>query len=217
MKEWGGQLMLFHDPQRAAPAWELPELPEHGAADWDPFRPANRWVIRSHPQEFGENGMDVAHFPFLHSQQTASIRVVSFEANGPVFVHRTHQRYAIFGLAKLFAKDVTGPLDVSVLGPGVAINRASVEVGAVLSYAYAFFFTPIDGERVAVWSMLAMRKTVNPLLRRLLWAKARREGARTIGQDIPIWENKKYRERPLLSEADGPIMAYRRWARQFYE
>ena len=46
--------------------------------------------------------------------------------------------------------------------------------------------------------------------------KAIREGARTIEQDIPIWENKRYRERPLLSDADGPIMQFRRWYHQFY-
>jgi hypothetical protein len=39
---------------------------------------------------------------------------------------------------------------------------------------------------------------------------------RTLEQDFPIWENKCYRERPPLCEADGPIQEFRRWARQFY-
>ena len=34
--------------------------------------------------------------------------------------------------------------------------------------------------------------------------------------DFPIWENKLYRERPLLCDGDGPIADYRRWAAQFY-
>jgi len=99
---------------------------------------------------------------------------------------------------------------------GCAINRASVEAGIRLSYTYLFFFTPKEDERVEVRSTLGMRRLGNRLAESLLMRKAIREGARTIEQDIPIWENKLYRERPLLSEADGPIMQYRRWYRQFY-
>jgi hypothetical protein len=39
---------------------------------------------------------------------------------------------------------------------------------------------------------------------------------RDLLQDFPVWENKAYLERPRLAEGDGPIMRYRRWARQFY-
>ena len=38
-----------------------------------------------------------------------------------------------------------------------------------------------------------------------------------LEQDFPIWENKLYRERPLLCDADGPIHKFRRWAAQFYQ
>ena len=36
-------------------------------------------------------------------------------------------------------------------------------------------------------------------------------------QDIPIWESKAYYEHPMLTSGDGPIMPFRRWARQFYD
>ena len=35
-------------------------------------------------------------------------------------------------------------------------------------------------------------------------------------QDVPIWENKIYRERPIITKTDGPVTQYRRWFRQFY-
>jgi hypothetical protein len=35
-------------------------------------------------------------------------------------------------------------------------------------------------------------------------------------QDVPIWENKMYRDRPPITRVDGPIVQYRRWFRQFY-
>jgi phenylpropionate dioxygenase-like ring-hydroxylating dioxygenase large terminal subunit len=214
-REWCGAILVHHDPEAARPTWELPAMPETESPDWTPFRPANRWVIRSHPQEFGENGMDIVHFPFLHSQQTAEIRSDELRAEGPLLFHRTFQRYAIFGLARLWAPEVKGPLDITLVGPGCAVNRARVQAGIELEYTYLFFFTPLDGEHVEMRSLLSMRRVGSRLLEWVLLRKAMSEGARTIEQDIPIWENKRYRERPLLSEADGPILAFRRWYRQF--
>ena len=46
-----------------------------------------------------------------------------------------------------------------------------------------------------------------------------REIQRRMGQDIPIWENKRSLERPLLcdgdGDGDGPIPKARGWMRQF--
>ena len=41
------------------------------------------------------------------------------------------------------------------------------------------------------------------------------DNIRTFEQDFPIWENKVYRERPVLCDGDGPIHEFRRWAAQF--
>jgi 3-ketosteroid 9alpha-monooxygenase subunit A len=40
----------------------------------------------------------------------------------------------------------------------------------------------------------------------------------TVGfqQDVAIWENKVWRDRPTLCDGDGAIGALRRWYRQFY-
>jgi hypothetical protein len=37
-----------------------------------------------------------------------------------------------------------------------------------------------------------------------------------MAEDIPIWENKRYYRRPLLSDGDGPFPVYRKWMRQFF-
>jgi phenylpropionate dioxygenase-like ring-hydroxylating dioxygenase large terminal subunit len=37
-----------------------------------------------------------------------------------------------------------------------------------------------------------------------------------VSQDIPIWENKIYRETPVLRPSEKPITEHRRWAQQFY-
>lgn len=216
IREVNGQIMAWHDLAGRAPTWEPPEIPEFGALEWTPVRKGRHWIIRTHVQDLCENGMDSAHFPLLHSQQTKRMRTESVETNGPVFVHRTFQYYNVFGLAKSFVDEVSGPLDVTLNGLAFAINRARVDVKIQLHYTFAFYFTPIDEKRVEVIFFLAVRRLPVPFANAILLRKAIREGGHTIDQDIPIWENKRYRERPALCDGDGPILRYREWASQFY-
>ena len=215
-REVNGQIMAWHDLAGQAPNWEPPEFPEYGSSEWTPFRDGCHWTVRSHVQEFGENGMDNAHFPFLHVQQTKHMRTESVEANGPVFIHRSFQHYNLFGLAKLIVDEVSGPLDVTVYGLGCVVNRTRVDAKIQLHYTYPFYITPIDEEWVEVNSMVAMRRLPIPFANGILLRKAIREGGNTIDQDVPIWENKRYRPRPALCDGDGPIMRFRQWASQFY-
>ena len=36
-------------------------------------------------------------------------------------------------------------------------------------------------------------------------------------RDIPVWEAKVYRQRPLLCHIEGDIVRIRNWAQQFYQ
>ena len=217
VNEVNGVIYAYHHHANKEPDWFVPEQEEYQSPEWVPFQPGARWRIRTHLQELGENGMDKAHFSYLHPQQTKNMRSESIEEDGHIFIHRTFQYYSVFGLAKLFIDEVSGPLDLTLYGMGTAVNRTCVDARIKLYYTFIFFFTPIDLEHTEVTCMLTMKKTGGPLVTRMLMQKAIKEGQRTIDQDVPIWENKIYRNKPILCDGDGPIMRYRRWARQFYE
>src|SRR5262245_45607791 len=36
-------------------------------------------------------------------------------------------------------------------------------------------------------------------------------------EDVQIWENKVFRERPMLCDGDGDVGGLRRWYQQFYQ
>ena len=40
---------------------------------------------------------------------------------------------------------------------------------------------------------------------------------REVGQDAPIWEAKRYVEKPILCDGDGKLGPLRKWYQQFYE
>jgi hypothetical protein len=37
-----------------------------------------------------------------------------------------------------------------------------------------------------------------------------------VGQDIPIWEHKRYQPIPALASSEKPITQFRQWFKQFY-
>jgi 3-ketosteroid 9alpha-monooxygenase subunit A len=209
-------ILVWYHPERKPPFWERKELPESLSDEWAPFSPSWEWRIRTHCQEVCENGMDLVHFPHLHSQQTRSIESVALDIEGHTLVHRTHQEFNLFGIAKLLTDRVHGPLDMSLEGLGCLDLRAVVHAKIDLAYMFTFYLTPIDQEHIHMRSLVTMKKTGGRLATWLLMRKASREGRRIIDQDVPIWEGKDYLARPGLAEDGGPIMRFRHWARQFY-
>ena len=37
-----------------------------------------------------------------------------------------------------------------------------------------------------------------------------------VSQDLPIWENKRYVERPVVTKSEKKLLEQGQWARQFY-
>jgi len=72
--------------------------------------------------------------------------------------------------------------------------------------------TPIDEEHVHVrWIFTAPRSAGDDAT-----AMAAEAFCTGVSQDIPIWENKVYRERPVLTKSEKPITEHRAWCQQFY-
>src|SRR5207248_1935689 len=78
------------------------------------------------------------------------------------------------------------------------------------------YCTPIDEERIEIRGVVNLRRLDDPIVTEQILELFYRAYVIDFAMDFPVWENKVYRERPLLSTADGPFMSYRRWARQFY-
>lgn len=128
VREVNGVIMAYHAARGEAQPWDFAALPEYADAAWTPFFKANRWRICTHLQEVGENGVDNAHFGYLHTQQTKTMKTHDVVTEGPVFIHRTHQVYNLFRFAKRWlSSEVSGPLDITCYGLGCVVNRALVE------------------------------------------------------------------------------------------
>jgi nitrite reductase/ring-hydroxylating ferredoxin subunit len=220
VREQNGLILAYHHADGQAPSHELPLLPEHGSEEWTPFQ-QQRWKVRMHCQEVGENAADVAHQRFLHLTGAVP-EVLEFRDAGPVFELRTKMpgmrtHVTMYGLG---AEVFRGRLHLSTRPPsGVngenEANGEKTPTGPV-DCLDAIFTTPIDEDFVDMRHIFSVKRCATEeetAVAESSWIKTAADG---VADDIRIWERKAYRQPPMLCDGDGPIGQFRRWARQFY-
>ena len=211
VRECNRMIWAWYHPRRLAPLFELDNITELKDPNWSEFD-LYEWEINSCIQETGENGVDIAHFVYVHNAREMPKAAITLDG------HRRDTDMVTKGPAI----DEAGNLDFNKLenshltskncGPGMTtqvFSRAfkTVMLGTV---------TPITQNRLilrfAFTKPLDISDSFNILTDGMI-----AEIVRQVQFDIPIWENKIYRETPLLCDGDGPIAKYRKWFSQFYD
>src|SRR5688572_9087426 len=65
VSEKNGVVWVWHHPDNALPTFEVIEREETLSPEWS-AQQRFLWVVDTNPQEIAENGVDVAHFRFVH-------------------------------------------------------------------------------------------------------------------------------------------------------
>jgi phenylpropionate dioxygenase-like ring-hydroxylating dioxygenase large terminal subunit len=217
IQEVNGLIMVYHHAQGSPPTWEIPELPEYLSEEWTPLRQVCRWKIYSHVQEILENGLDIAHLPFLHSSAIRAVKNYTVETKDLVFYYSISLTYKLTStFVGIFGSEAEGSYDVTSYGLGWSVSRLHIKSLIELSFLNLGWITPIDEEYLDVRLVFSMKKVFNEPLTRILGMIISKSTARAFEEDIPIFEHKAYRNEPFLCEGDGPIVQFRRWTRQFY-
>jgi len=201
--ERNGQIMVWHDLAGGEPTWEPPVLEEYGHEGWTEYL-TRSWVVKSCNQELGENAVDAAHFYYLHG--TARMPKAEGKLNGH------HMHVDSDTLMTTPGGQVEGQLAVDCYGFGFTTTRFTGLVETLLVSSA----TPIDGEHTELRFAFTVKMTLGRSMSKGVGKAFVAEISRQLEQDIPIWENKVYLDRPVLCEGDGPIGLYRTWSRQFY-
>jgi 3-ketosteroid 9alpha-monooxygenase subunit A len=203
-----GVVFVWHEASGALPDFPIPALPELEAG-WTPSPFRRR--LRARLLDVKENIVDFAHFPILHRA-----RVMGF-VRPPRIVHRESSATS-FALdveadAQLFGMPIETAISYRLHGPGIEEARVLRPLPLLLR----FLTTPIDDETLDFVVLAYAPPSRIPGLQRLKAGFFRRRVAREVAQDARIWEEKAFQPRPVLSEADGPIVALRTWLSRFYE
>lgn len=201
--ERNGFVFAWWDRTGREPWFEVPAIDEASDANWSsPDR--YEWRIAAHNQELGENGVDSAHFHFVHGTQ--SVPITEAEEEG------AYRRAFSAIEMKTPRGEVKGGIDSQQAGFGFAATRFT-GICETLELATT---TPIDEGNVHVRYAFVQPKVDGNDPRGGVAAAIIRDIVKQMNEDVPIWENKVYKARPILCDGDGPIADFRRWAQQFY-
>lgn len=206
VSESNGMVFAYYDQAGREPEWEVPVLRDD-AREWTDWRTSS-YTVRTHVQDMAENILDRAHFTNVHDMEPPADRRFDVRFVGPRMIVEQTMR-----MASGPSKGVEILAKTTNCGPGMSFVEVSLgEIATLALVAH----TPIDEEMVALdLSFCLERLEDETVTRRIQEVNAEIVNGQ-FRQDIAIWEHKAYRERPMLTAADGPILEYRRWYRQFY-
>ena len=185
--ERNGMIWAWHHLEGGDPFYDVPEVPELSDPEWsEPY--TAEYVVGTVCQEMAENNHDPAHFRFVHGTDDIPEQDVSIEG--------CYKR--VVGMEGHFVRETFG------LGLGV------LRMTDVMTFFTST--TPIDEESVHVrWTFLTPVASGPDAAKGV--AEAFLGG---VSQDIPIWENKRYVERPVVVKDERSILDHREWCKQFY-
>ena len=199
--ERNGIVWVYHDPADAAPDFEIPELPELVDDDWLPLE-IKRWRVRANWLDMNENCVDGAHFLFVHG--TPDQPTAEAEIDGAV-----HIATSLFKM-----ESPSGRVDASLVTRDYGPGLQTVHIDGIIPTLMVNTATPIDDEYTDVRFGYTVKTAGDPKKSGL--ARAIIEDLKNqFENDLPIWENKRCWDRPVLCDGDGPVATYRKWYAQF--
>ena len=199
-----GNLMAWYHPHRNAPSFALCNVPQLDSGEFS--GPLNRThQIKSCLQEMAENAVDSAHFVTIH-QHPGAAHYEELTFDGPVMSMNSRQTFP----------SSRGPVEGTLNSYSTGYGFGFVSYHTLTEICMLTVNCPIETELVEQVFQVYYRNPANdPKIDRIAQAFYN-EVNRQLTDDIVIWENKIYRDRPYLCEGDGPITRFRHWARQFY-
>jgi len=208
LKSWlvvekNGMIYAHYHQQGESPVFDVPDLPEFGDEQWTPFIKRD-FIVRSRNQELAENTCDPAHFKYVHG--TAGLPTAEADFDGPLL--KVKLDYPI----ETRSGEKHGEVSICSWGYGIGITRFT----GIVETTVFVGGTPVDDEYVHNRMSFTLKKLDSDEATKAVGEAFVNEISRQFTEDIPIWENKIYLDRPLLCDGDGPIAVMRRWGQQFY-
>lgn len=203
--ERNGAVFVWYHPHNEPPMWEIPYFEQYQGDGAYADVIQRKFAIEAAWQEMAENGVDSAHFRYVHNTATVP-ELESYEPNGPLAKMRSSQKFVTpQGV-------VEGRIDVDTFGPGLTFTHFSGFVDLYLLGCN----TPIDEENCELRFTFTLRKMGDEATTSGVGKAFADEVSQQVEEDRPIWSHKAHLVRPALAKDDGPFIKFRKWAAQFY-
>lgn len=203
VREHSGMVLAYFGPHGSEPEYEVPAIEEMDDPAWTPLQRAHI-EIATQPREVIENIADLAHFMPVHNTLIDDFEVT---IDGP----RATQ-YSLGRGHNLKGEPIPVVSVATYHGPAIQFTHLQWAYDMVLINAHI----PIDADnlllRFGVIVKAGEGATLPPEVLEAHVAAAR-DG---YFEDVAIWENKCWRDQPVLADGDGPIGEVRKWYDSFF-
>lgn len=215
--ERNGAIYIWHDILGREPFFDAPDVfasfdDGSSAAEYYPPQRLFRESLELHPQYVLENGVDFAHFTYVHQTPIVPVFTRHDFAEPVSYVDFT---ITFEGDDQQRIEDVDSGVQAINGGLGIAVTKSS----GMIDNRTISAITPVDERTSDVRFTVYIGRTPGKDTPR---AEARaqefgQEVIRQFGQDVHIWSHQRYSDPPALSasEYEG-FTAIRAWAMQFY-
>jgi len=204
VSERNGFIYAWYHPHEEPPTYEIPVVEEILTDDFSGPNKTNH-VVETGIQEMAENGVDSAHFRYVHNVDEVPV-IERYDIEGHRTIMESKQRFPTpRGV-------VDGRIDATAEGPGVSIVRFSGIIDTILVTAS----TPIRSDQTQTRFHFYVRNLGDAATNSSVGKAFAAEVDKQFIEDMPIWEHKAHLVRPALADTDGPFMKFRKWYSQFY-
>lgn len=215
---------IWHDVDGGEPYFDVPDVFEA----YDDGRTADNYYLaypegilfrerlELHPQYVMENGVDYAHFKFVHRAAHVP-RFTRQEFDGPV--SRADFEMMFGGTKEATVLTPDGAMEGGVQAINIGLGVGMAKFWGPDNMRTTVCVTPVDDETADIRSTVWLDRLPDddsPHQPESLQRRQRMANNQFLA-DLNIWQHQKYSDPPALATAEGKgFRAIRKWAMQFY-
>lgn len=196
-------IWFWYHPQGKAPMWEVEILPETSDPAWSEYD-IHEWNVWGSLQNMAENGVDAAHFKFIHGAATM-----------PDYDYEWGDFWRSASLEMKMGTprgEVDGGIAFKNIGPGQSWTRFT----GISETLLVSCLTPVEKDLIRVRFCFTQPKAqaegpMAGVARAII-----RDICKQFDQDKVVWDRQKYLPNALICAGDGPIAKFRQHYAQFY-
>jgi len=193
-------IWAWYHPEGIEPLYDVEHIPECSDPNWTEYQETS-WNIWGSLQNIGENGVDFAHFQFIHGTADlpeAELSWGEWDRNAIVRAKMGTPR----GI-------VNGVITSKSIGPG----QSWVRFEGICETLLIACLTPVDEDHVHVRYFFSQPKdSKTGRVAQAIIADV----VKQMDQDKVIWDRQYYAYKPIICEGDGPIAKFRMFYSKYY-
>ncbi len=205
VREVNQSILVWYHPKGIDPLFE-PEAVEEAAQDneeWGELK-IFTWDIETHMQEIGENAVDSVHFHYVHgTNDVPDVEKMAFS---------DHTRY---GLLKTRQPTPKGVIEGAIENRNIGAGLTFVRFTGLCDTLLIANLTPVSREHTRAMYAFRQKKVDGETPVGGIGDAIIANVCQQMEEDRIIWARKKYFEKPLLCDGDGPFGKFRKWYGQF--